>query len=124
MRGRWLYRLRNSEKGAIAVKKVKVKMLESIAGLADPRPRNELDEKYRKKIEQMNRGRQKPFSDEFTNNMLKDMKERDRYGEKPLGFPRDWSFKPGDEPMIEQSLAEKWEDGGVCLIVREEKKAA
>ena len=106
------------------MRKVKVKILDSIAGLADPKPQSVLDEKYRAKIEQMNKGREKPFSKFFTDQVIGQMKQHDRYGEKPIGFVRDWSFKPGDEPMIEESLAKAWEDSGICTILRDEKKAA
>lgn len=106
------------------MKKVKVKMLDSVAGLADPRSTEELDRKYKAKIAQMNQGREKPFSETFTRNFIDEMKRRDRYGEKPLGFPRDWAFKAGDEPYIDAALAENWEAAGMCVVIRDEKKAA
>jgi hypothetical protein len=104
--------------------KVKVRILDSIAGLADPRPKDELDAKYATKIEKMNAGREKPFSKHFTDTMIGQMKSRDRYGEKPIGFPRDWSFKPGDEPMIDADLAVKWEDSGICMVITEKASKA
>jgi hypothetical protein len=102
--------------------KKRVKMLESIAGLADPRPQAVLEEKYSKlRIE--NKRREKPLSEFTIESRIDDLKKRDRYGEVSLGFPRDWSFKPGDEPLINAELAEKWEEGGLCVAV-EGKKAA
>lgn len=109
------------------MRKVKVKILDSIAGLKDPRSPSELDEKYRQQIQRMNKGRQKPFSEGFVEELVSDFKKHDRYGEKPLGFARDWSFKPGDEVMINADLAEKWQDAGICTILADEpaaKKAA
>lgn len=106
--------------------KVKVKILEPIAGLADPKPMADLDRKYEKKIAEMNRGREKELSKYFTDNLLAEWRKRDRYAEKPLGFPRDYAFKVGDEPMIDETLAKHWEDAGICMIVTEpsSKKAA
>lgn len=104
--------------------KERVKILESIAGLADPKPPAELDEKYRKQIELMNQGREKPLSDHAVKTAIADMKKHDRYGERAIGFPRDWSFKPGDEIAIDADLAAKWEAAGICAILKPEKKAA
>ncbi len=106
------------------MKKVKVKFLDSIAVLADPKPTHELDKKYADKIEKMNRGREKPFSKYFVDNLIADMKKHDRYGEKQQGFLRDMAFKPGDEALIEETLAQDWEDAGVCVIQIESKKTA
>lgn len=109
------------------MRKIKVKIIEPIAGLADPRPSAELDEKYRRHIESINKGRQVPFSAGYIADLIGRFKARDRYGEKCLGFPRDWAFKVGDEPMIDESLAKHWEAAGICLILEEQsssKKAA
>lgn len=97
--------------------KIRVKMLDSIAGLADPKSNQDLDRKHEAAMQQMNKGREKAFSREFTERQIADMRKRDRYGEKPLGFPRDWSFKTNDEPMINEELARKWEEAGLCLIL-------
>lgn len=106
------------------MKKLKVRILDSIAGLADPKPKADLDAKYAAKRENMNRSREKPFSEHFLNSVIEDMKKRDRYGEKPLGFPRDWSFKPGDEPLINEELARKWEDAGICVVIEDVRPKA
>lgn len=106
------------------MKKVKVKILDPIAGLADPKPTHVLDEKYKAKIAQMNKGRRVAYSKEFTDELIADMKAHDRYGEKILGFPRDFAFKTGDEVMINAELAEKWEEAGICTIIRDDKKLA
>jgi hypothetical protein len=106
------------------MKKVKVKILDSIAGLADPKPTAELDKKYSDKITQMNRQRKNPFSAAFIEELVTDWKKSDRYGEQPLGFRRDWSFKPDQEAMISAELAEKWEEAGLCMILRDETKKA
>lgn len=106
------------------MKKVKVKILEPIAGLADPKPTSVLDEKYKAKIAAMNKGRRVAYSKEFTEELIAQMKASDRYGEKALGFPRDFAFKTGDEVIINAELAQKWEDCGICVILTEETKKA
>jgi hypothetical protein len=100
--------------------KKRVKMLESIAGLADPKLKADLEAKYQR-IREANRQREKPFSDRTVENQIAELKKRDRYGEPPLGFPRDWSFKPGDEVLINAELAEKWEDLGLCVVIGDKK---
>jgi len=103
--------------------KKKVRFLDSIAGMGDPRPTAELDAKYeahRDKLrrEALARGGREP-SAYILDQIITDMKKQDRYGEKPIGFSRDWSFKPGDERVISSDLAEKWEDSGICIIVED-----
>lgn len=97
--------------------KTKVKFLDSIAGLGDPKSPAELDAQYRVKIALLGQGREKPFSQAFCEEVIATYKKRDRYGEKPIGFARDFSFKIGDEAMIPSELAEKWQDAGICLIL-------
>jgi hypothetical protein len=104
-------------------RKVRVKILDSIAGLADPRPRAALDEKYRKMQADMKSRRPKPVPDVVIEETIETTKKRDRYGEPELGFPRDWSFKPDQETMIGAEIAKKWEDAGICLILAEDGKS-
>lgn len=99
------------------MKKIKVRIIEPIAGLADPRSTSELDEKYRRHVEAINKGRQVPFSRGYVDDLIGRFKAHDRYGEKPIGFPRDWVFKAGDEVYINPELAEKWQESGICLIL-------
>lgn len=106
------------------MKKVKVKILEPIAGLGDPKPVTELDRKYERKIAEMNKGRREQLSRTFTEELIASWKLQDRYGEKPLGFPRDFGYKVGDEPMISEDLAQKWEDSGICTILAEPTRKA
>lgn len=106
--------------------KKKVKITESIAGLADPKSREELDQKYiahRQKLLAV----EKPPSAHTVSTIIDEMKKRDRFGEKAIGFTRDWSFKPGDEVFINAELADKWEAAGICQILEDtapSKKAA
>lgn len=101
--------------------KVRVKVLDSIAGLADP-DTAKLEAKYDKIIAGL-RGREKPPSEQQIRVHIEGLKKADRYHEKPIGFKKDWSFKQGDEVMVEKTLAEKWVEAEICLLI-EEKKAA
>ena len=107
--------------------KKKVKITESIAGMADPKPKSVLDQKYSEHTAKL-KAVEKPPSIHTINQVIDDMKKRDRYGEPMLGFPRDWSFKPGDEVLIDADLADKWQEAGICQFVEESaapsKKAA
>lgn len=107
--------------------KKRVKFMESIAGLADPKPVSVLDEKYDKMRDQMRRpaqGREKGVSEYTINTVIAETKLRDRYGEKQVGFARDYSFKPGDEASIDAELADKWDALGLLTILGDVKKAA
>lgn len=104
--------------------KVRVKMIDSIAGLADPKPRATLDEKYKKMQADMRGRRPKPVPEIVIEQTLEETKKRDRYGEAEIGFPRDWSFKPDQEVLINADLARKWEEVGLCVILQDSKKAA
>jgi hypothetical protein len=105
------------------MKKIAVEILDSIAGVADPKPRTELDAKYQAKRQSL-RSKEHPVSDATIDSIIDDMKKRDRYGERPLGFKRDWSFKPGDKVSIDEGLAANWEDAGICRIVPSETRTA
>lgn len=103
--------------------KKRVKITDSFAVLADPRPTRELDEKYaaiRAKLME----RDKPPSAATVNETIDTLKKRDRYGEPMLGFPRDRGFKPDQEVLISAELAEKWEAAGMCIILEEGSKKA
>jgi hypothetical protein len=102
--------------------KIKVKMLDSIAGLADPKSTETLDAKYKTMIDGMKARKPKAVPDTVMEETIAQTKLRDRYGETPLGFPRDWSFRPGEEVLIDAELARKWEAAGICVLV--EAKAA
>ena len=38
------------------------------------------------------------------------------------GFKKDWSFKPGDEALIEEATAKQWADSEICVILPNESK--
>ena len=99
--------------------KVRVKILDSIAGLADP-DTEKLNEKYEKIVSGL-KGRDKPPTDKQIENHINEFKKSDRYHEKPLGFKKDWAFKPGDEAFVEESLAKRWAESEICTILRDEK---
>lgn len=101
--------------------KKRVKFLDSIAVLADPKSKNDLDAKYARITEEL-KGRQKPPTPAAIKNHIEEMKKADRYGETLYGFQRDMGFKPDQEALINADLAEKWEDAGICQILTEAKK--
>jgi hypothetical protein len=105
-------------------RRVKVKLLDSIAGLADPRPKAMLDDKYDGIRKSMRARRPRPFPEVVIEETIADTKKRDRYGDPDLGFPRDWSFKPDQEAMVTEGLARKWEDAGICTILEDGKSKA
>ena len=106
--------------------KKRVKITDSIAVLADPKPTAELDAKYAKHREKL-LAREKPPSKATIDNEIAVLKKRDRYGEPVYGFKMDRGFKPDQEAVIDAALAEKWEASGACVIIGDaisEKKAA
>lgn len=102
----------------------RVKITDSFAIMADPRPRAELDAKYDKMRATMRARRPKPVSEPTIEETIRVTKLRDRYGEPILGFPRDRGFKPDQEMSLDAALAEKWEADGKCVILDESKRAA
>jgi hypothetical protein len=96
--------------------KKRVKMTESIAVMADPRPVAELDRKYETVRQNLLR-KDKPPSRTSIEETINTLKKQDRYGEPILGFPRDRGFKPDQEALIDADLAVKWEIAGICVIL-------
>lgn len=102
--------------------KVRVRITDSFAILADPRPKAELDQKYENMRVNMRARRPKPVSEPTIEETIRVTKLRDRYGEPILGFPRDRGFKPDQEMTLDSTLAEKWEADGKCSILEESNK--
>jgi hypothetical protein len=98
--------------------KTKVKMLQSIAGLGDP-DREALEKKYAA-MRAWHEAKRR--SESFIEREIAEAKRLDRYDAPPSGFPRDWSYKPGDEPMIDAHLAKNWEAAGNCTILAPDVK--
>lgn len=103
------------------MKKVRVRIIESIGGLADPKAPEQLQAKYDQMRREME-AKEKPPSKATIDAVINSAKLRDRFGETPVGFSRDWAFKPGDEPAISEDLAAKWEECGICVLVSPEKR--
>lgn len=102
------------------MKKKKVKFTESFAGLggADIKA---LDARYQKTIKLMEaQGTPKKAIDAYIANQ----KILNRYNAAPIGMPRDYSFKAGEEAMIPEELAAKWIEAGIYNAVEEKRKAA
>jgi hypothetical protein len=102
------------------MKKKKVKFNESFAGLGDPDVKK-LDEKYLKQSKSMEARKipQRAIAQQIANQKI-----LDRYEEKPIGMPKDFAFKSGEEAMIPEELAEKWIAAGICNAVLDEKVKA
>jgi hypothetical protein len=105
------------------VKKVKVKILDSVAGLADPQPTASLDAKY-DMLRLQWRSRERPPSESSIEAMIGQYKQLDRYGQTPTGMKRDWSFRLGEIVLIPLDLAKKWEECGLCELVADVATAA
>jgi hypothetical protein len=107
------------------IRRVRVKFTDSIAGLRDPTPAV-LSAKYSKLAADMKaeRNGKNPMWSEM---QIQDAAEKTRQADAAVlrtGFAKDWSFKPGDEAMVNQAVAEEWEAAGVCTVLGGEKKAA
>lgn len=103
--------------------KVKVRFMESIAVLADPKTEDLLNQKYEDFARQLQL-KEKPPSAGTIKYLIDQKKKADRYGEPQLGFARDMAWKPGEEGFISADLAAKWQDNGICIILDADKKAA
>src|ERR1700722_5633668 len=101
--------------------KVRVKILDAIAGLADPDVAR-LDLKYGK-LEAGLRAQEKPPQERAIRERIAVLKKSDRYDENPIGFKKDWAFKPGKEALIEEDLARKWADAEICALIERTKSA-
>lgn len=104
--------------------KKRVKITDSFAILADPRPKAELDAKYEKMRATMKARRPKPVSEPTIDETIRVTKLRDRYGEPMYGFSRDRGFKPDQEMLLDAELAAKWEADGKCIILEVETQKA
>jgi hypothetical protein len=97
--------------------KTKVKILDSIAGLADPKPVELLDAKYQALRDGLRARKPKPVPEHKIEETIAQTKLADRYSEPILGFARDWSFRPGEEVLIDATLAEKWATAEICDLI-------
>lgn len=105
------------------MERVYVRFLDSIAGLRDPRAKEELDQKY-ENMRERNFRQPKPQSPEVMESIIANFKKQERYGEVPLGFRNDWSFKPGERAFINADLAAKWQAAEICEICPDQKEDA
>lgn len=99
--------------------KKKVKFTESWAHLADPNA-TALEAKYKGILEAATKGVREedhPKALAHARRRIADMKESDRYGQKPVGFTRDVRFKPGDEALLNADLADKLAESGLAMIL-------
>jgi hypothetical protein len=101
------------------MKKTRVKILQSVAGLGDPKSVEELDAEYAKVRAQLSAKTRKPapLSDAKIDEIITRQKQLDRYGKAGMGFQRDFSFRPDQEALIDAELAAKWQESGICIIL-------
>jgi hypothetical protein len=101
---------------AAAVEKLKVRFLQSIAGLADPAPREVLDARYaqrRRTLESDERRR----SPEYIDKVIEALKRGDRYGDVRRGFTMPFAYKQGDIASIPAEIARNWVASEICEFV-------
>lgn len=108
------------------IPKKRVKFLESIAGLADPDTKA-LDRKYeevtsRAKAKAAEQNRE--LKAITITSQINAYKAADRYNDVKRGFQKDFSFRPGQEASIPESVALVWEEAGICNILDEPKSKA
>jgi hypothetical protein len=106
--------------------KKRVKFLTAIAGLADP-DCAALDKKYEQLTEQARQvaeKRRREFKPLDVKLAIDHFKNVDRYFDVCRGLKQDFSYKAGDEGLIPDDIAVKWEEAGICTILKDEKKAA
>jgi hypothetical protein len=111
------------------MKKVKVKILQSVAGAGDPSPAS-LQRKYetmaqtmtQQSVQAQTAGKRGKSAEEI--DALVDAERRaDAKIPRVAGFDHVFSFKPGDTPLIPADLAAKWQESGICLIEEESGKS-
>jgi hypothetical protein len=98
--------------------KVRVRFIESIAGLKDPLPKAVLDEKYARIRFEMEHpaDRPKPFREAEILATIERLQKDDRYGEPSIGFVKDFAFRPGEIFSIPKEIADKWIEGDICEL--------
>lgn len=94
------------------MEKLRVKMQVSIAGIGDPSPAM-LSKKYQLIEADLKRRKQ---GREVIEEAVALAKAKDA-AEPRRGFAQDFSFKPGDEVLLEAYVARKWEASGICVIL-------
>jgi hypothetical protein len=111
--------------------KRQVKMLESISGMGDAQPKElalkyeKIEREMRSKIKLDNGRKIRIFTDEQIARSVAEEKQKD--GQEPRrGFTRDYAFKAGDTPFVENSVADNWEAAGLCVSLASDpqRKAA
>ena len=106
--------------------KKRVRILTSIAGLADP-DTAALDKKYQKIADRMAARAAEAnatLKPETIKAVIADHKKADRYNDVKRGFKADFSFPPGAEVSLPASVADAWEEAGLCTILDEPAKKA
>jgi len=100
------------------IKRVRVKFLDSMAGLRDPTPAI-LAAKYAKLEEALRaekNGKLPLYKDHEVRARVDAAKAADD-AVIPAGFAKDWSFKPGEEASVNAAIAEHWEAAGQVTVL-------
>jgi len=110
--------------------KKRVKIQVSIAGSGDP-SQTELERKYaslRRTLEEHSRAARLMNKTGRTAEEIESTVAAERRKDAAIprvsGFTAPFSFKPGEEIIIDAELADKWEAAGICSILPAEKKTA
>ena len=105
--------------------RVTVKFLDSIAGLRDPSPAV-LEAKYKHLAESLGKEKEGSKLPKYSKFQIEAAVEAERKRDEAvirIGFTKDWSFKVGDEALVNVAAAEAMEASGVVAIVKEKKTA-
>ena len=90
-----------------------VRFIDSIAGLADPNT-VKLDQKYQLMRQKLTDQGTWP---EMIESAIAQQKKQDRYDDVCRGFPKDFSYRPGQEARIPADIARAWAEDGICELL-------
>ena len=108
----------------------KVKFLQSIAGLGDMQPEQaarkyaRIERDLRSVMKKDSAGNSIQVNTEENIRATIDREKAKDALEPHRGFKQDYSFKAGDEVMIESTVADKWEAAGICTVIIEKSSGA
>lgn len=108
-----------------SLKRVRVKFLDSIAGLRDP-SQQALEAKYTSMAEGLAAEKQGKVQ-RHTPAAIKTLVDVERRKDEAVirvGFTKDWAFKTGDETSVNEEIARHWEEQGLAVVLSEPVKKA
>jgi len=104
--------------------RVRVKFLDSIAGLRDP-IQAALETKYKKLEESMSAEKNGKVQAHSKVQIAAAVDAARRSDEAVIrtGFVKDWSYKPGEEALVSVAIAKAWEEAGIVSIITQQAAA-